>query len=229
MPSGTGLYEDSDDESLSNELSPTNGYFNQRPNHPRDVLIPDPSQNRAEANKVREAEQERDASAVAEENTAPRRTPHFSTSSTSTRRRLDPEFEEDTHTEQSPLLPSAPPTYSAATAGNPYYPPRSSSYTNAIRRDNSQYNTMSTREVFLSNGPPEDLGGTPLLGLPDREEPAWKRKGRGYLPRDLRSVIKFLIVLAALALGITFIAKMVTGLGHHNVCLCFTTIVPNGC
>ncbi|MCJ1387169.1 hypothetical protein MMC18_000009 [Xylographa bjoerkii] len=216
MPSGTGLYEDSDDESLSNELSPTNGYFNQRPSHPQDVLVPDPSQNTAAANKAREAEQEQGTTTVPEDTTASRRPSHFSTPSSSTRRRLDPDFEEDTHTEHSPLVPSAPPTYSAATAGNPYHPPRSSFYTSAGTRNNSQYNTMGAREVFLSDGPPEDLGGTPLLGLADHEEPAWKKRGRGCFPKNLRSVIKVLIGLATLVFAIGIIAKMVTVLGHHN-------------
>ncbi|MCJ1397991.1 hypothetical protein MMC11_001187 [Xylographa trunciseda] len=216
MPSGTGLYEDSDDESLSNELSPTNGYFNQRPNHPQDVLVPDPSQNTAEANKAREAEQEQDANTAPGGTAASRGPSHFSTPSLSTRRRLDPHYEEDSHTYHSPLLPSAPPTYSAATAGNPSYPPRSSSYASAGTRNNSQYNTMGGREVFLSDGSPEDLGGSPLLGLSDREEPAWTKRGRGCFPKDLRSVIKILIGLAALAIAIGIIANMATVLGHHN-------------
>ncbi|MCJ1382572.1 hypothetical protein MMC17_005685 [Xylographa soralifera] len=216
MPSGTGLYEDSDDESLSNELSPTNGYFNQRPNHPQDVLVPDPSQNTAEANKAREAEQEQGTNSAPENTIAPRRPSHFSTPSISTRRRLDPDFEEDFHTEHSPLIPSGPPTYSAATAGHSYPSPRSNSYASAGARNNRQYNTMDGREVFLYERPPEDLGGAPLIGLTDREEPAWKKRGRGYFPKDLRSVIKVLIGLAALAVAIGIIANMVTVSGHHN-------------
>ncbi|MCJ1417946.1 hypothetical protein MMC32_004291 [Xylographa parallela] len=216
MPSGTGLYEDSDDESLSNELSPTNGYFNQRPNHPQDVLMPDPSQNTAEGNKAREAEQEQDTKSAPQDTTAPSRPSHFSTPSTSTRRRLDPEFEEDIRTEHSPLLPSAPPTYSAAIAGYAYHPPRSSSYANATAGNNNQYNTMNGRELFSSDGPPEDLGGSPLLGPFHREEPAWKKRGRGCCPNNLRSVIKVLIGLAGLVVAVGLIANMVTVLGHHN-------------
>ena len=217
MPSGTGPHEDSDDESLSNELSPTNGYFNQRPNHPQEVLVPDPSQNTAEANKAREAEREQDANNTSEDPTTPRRPSQFSTPSVSTRRRLDPDFEEDTRTEHSPLLPSAPPTYSAATAGDAYHPPRSSSCAGVATRNNRQYNAMNGREVFLSQGEPEDLGGSPLLGLSDREEPAWKKRGRGCFPTNLRSVIKVLIGLAALAIAIGIITNMVAVLGHHDV------------
>ncbi|MCJ1287521.1 hypothetical protein MMC26_006873 [Xylographa opegraphella] len=216
MPSGRGLYEESDDESLSNELSPTNGYFNQRPNHPQDVLVPDPSQNTAEANKAREAEQEQEVNSALEGASALKRPSHSSTPSTSTRRRPDPDFEEDIHTEHSSLLPSAPPTYSAATAGYTYHPPRSSSYGSATSRNNSQYNTMHGREVFLSEGRPEDLGGAPLLGPSDRAEPVWRKRGRGCFPNNLRSVIKVLIGLAALVIAIGIIANMITGFGHHN-------------
>ena len=189
--------------------------------------MPDPSQNTAEGNKAREAEQEQDTKSAPQDTTVPSRPSHFSTPSTSTRRRLDPDFEEDIRTEHSPLLPSAPPTYSAAIAGYAYHPPRSSSYANATAGNNNQYNTMNGREVFSSDGPPEDLGGSPLLGPFHREEPAWKKRGRGCCPNNLRSVIKVLIGLAGLVVAVGLIANMVTVLGHHNVCLDFKPIVSD--
>ena len=63
MPDNASLYDDdSDHESVRNELSPTDGYFNERHTQPQDVLVPDPSQSNSSNDKEREAREQLAAS-----------------------------------------------------------------------------------------------------------------------------------------------------------------------
>ena len=73
MPSDTdpsGLYENSDTESFSDELIPIDGYFNSRQNNTPNVLIPDPSQN---IDKAVEAQEERESRRASKSNSTRRR------------------------------------------------------------------------------------------------------------------------------------------------------------
>ena len=205
MPSNSGLYEDSDTDSLANELSPTDGYFNRRPTHPQDVLVPDPSQdNTGNSDKAREARQESENSA------ASRRQSHLTTPSTSSGRRIDPAFEEETYTESSPLIPSAPPTYSAATAGRQFAPTVSHNPPGGNITDNG-HNTMGRQEIFLPTGDPEDLGG--------RSDGYSDGFGKRDWRKQVRSLFKieYLFICVVLAIGVGFITSAILGVVNHHV------------
>ncbi|MCJ1254775.1 hypothetical protein MMC24_002591 [Lignoscripta atroalba] len=214
MSSNSGLYEDSDWESISNELSPTDGYFNRRPSHPQDVLIPNPSQNPTETDKAREAREEGAASRGSEASAAQRNQSHYEAPLPSFGRRLDPAFEEDSTTEQTRLISAAPPAYSAATAGSSYQPPSSHNTTREHDRVDG-YNTMGRQGAFLPNGAPEDLGGPP----PDDDshgDDGWKQQSRRCIRGCFASLGKFFLVLIALIIGIGFIANAIFGIHSHH-------------
>ena len=211
MQSNSGLYEDSDDESLTNELSPTDGYFNRRPAHPQQVLVPDPSQDTAEANKAREAQQESSQTSA-----TPRRpSRHSAASSTSPRPRLSPDFEDDTYTERSGLLSSAPPAYSPGPATNRYQPPTFQTPTSSTDSENRNrgYNTMGRQAIFLQSGEPEDLGGQPPRGYGDPHQGNWKERAQRFFK------IKYLIVFAAILVTIWFVTSTIMNV-EAKVC-CF--------
>ena len=219
MPSNTGLYGDSDDESLSEELSPTDGYFNGR-NHPQDVLIPDPSQALSDSNsdKAQEARQEGEASRASEAGAASRRQSQHSPPSTpSSRRRIDPVFEDEAVTEATPLLPSAPPTYSAATSDRPFA--RSGSRSSASENSRpAPHSNMGRPEIFLpSSNQPQDLGGDPLLAENWRREEGWKRQLWNRITNNTYSIAKFLIILVSLIIGIGFILDTFLLDRNHHV------------
>ncbi|MCJ1248598.1 hypothetical protein MMC30_005816 [Trapelia coarctata] len=219
MASNSGLYEDSDDESWTNELSPTDGYFSQRPSHPQDVLVPDPLQNSADANKAREAREEREADATSEASATLRSESQATHNSSSSRRRLDPDFEDETTTEHTQLIPSAPPAYSAASADRQYSPPESNTRGSAGNAPNRAYNTMRRSPIFLSDGHPTDFGEVPLLSDTDHRGPAWKRRARSCLPRTWRSCAIFTVIFIALLIGVGFIASVLSNVQfkwEHN-------------
>ena len=151
MPSGadpSGLYENSDAESLSDELSPTDGYFNSRQNNTPNILVHDPSQN---MDKAAEAQEEREGRRTSESHSTHRRQSYHVPQSSIFSRRYDPEFEgEESHTEHTPLIPqSAPPTYSAATNGSSERPSVANEATGTagVARD---YSTIETVENLLN-------------------------------------------------------------------------------
>ncbi|MCJ1478262.1 hypothetical protein MMC13_006939 [Lambiella insularis] len=213
MPSDTGLYEDSYDEPLANELSPTDGYFNQRPNHPQDILVPNPTQEFSEADKAREARQDHQSvePAAASRSQSQLATPPTPTRFVSSRRRVDPVFEEDTGTETTPLLPPAPPTYFAATAGSSYDLPRSGSQSGSGNINERQYRTMNRRDIFLPDGEPTDLSGGRVPLSARQPEPEWKRE-RPWLLRKLKPMLKWLLAIAAICMVMIaagFVAELI--------------------
>ncbi|MCJ1307208.1 hypothetical protein MMC25_000854 [Agyrium rufum] len=181
MPDNTGLYEDSDDDSVSNVFSPTDGYFNGRPPPSHDPVVEDPSQPTppsAAAAKAREAEEE------AHENTeaaAIRRRPQDIVARTpSSQRRFfpdDPEDENDHEpTESSPLISQAPPDYSTAVSlGAAHSRTNTNTNTNTNTSSDSargtsietpasptslsqhNYGSINDRPAFSSNIPPQNL------------------------------------------------------------------------
>ena len=220
MPTQSGLYEDSDNDSqtdsLSDELSPTDGYFNQRPGHPQDVLVPDPSQGIGENSKAREAQEERnanstDGTSVTTENL--RRQTQTTTRSATSRRRLDIDTEES-QTELTPLIPSAPPAYSAATAASSYHPSRFTPPASSGNGENIDYSTMRRPEIFLPYRQPTDLGGGSSLGAPEFDKQGWREKLQSWLPKSFGG---YLVVFVALVLGIGFIADAITSIHNHRV------------
>lgn len=202
--SSNALYEVSDDESWSNELSPTDGYFSQRTSHPQDMLVPDPSQNSDPTNKAREAHQESEANATSEARATLRRQSQATHHSTPSRGRLDPGFEDGNHTDLSPLIPLAPPAYSAAPADCQYNSPQSYAQGRAGIAANRRYHTMGRSPIFLPDGHPIDFGEVPLLADTDHEGPAWKRRARSCLPQSRRSCAIATVIFIALLTGVGF-------------------------
>ena len=174
MPDNASLYDDdSDHESVRNELSPTDGYFNERHTQPQDVLVPDPSQSNSSNDKEREAREQLAASRAETSHTqAPEssRQQHISQSpvhsplASPTQAHLSSSSSPGA-TESTPLLPSAPPAYSPPAPDSPYH-----------ARNNST--NMGRPETFFPNRDPEDLGGEqPLLGGDPRRRPWRQRAG----------------------------------------------------
>lgn len=212
MPYADNLYsaDDSDVESFSNELSPTDGYFSNR-DHPQDVMVPDPSletgPNTAES-KAREAREE---SATSSENhptsrsaspevpassllrvAAPASPTIFNPSSptaytprspTSSHRR-----EDDLYSESSPLLHTAapPPAYSAATSQP------------TLQHFNRNYSTISAHQLESGLHEPESMGGRHDF---NERSPLWVKQVKK-LPhwRIFRNVLLVALVLG-LAVG----------------------------
>jgi len=217
--SSNALYGVSDDESWSNELSPTDGYFNQRTNHPQDVLVPDPWQNSAQTNKIREAQEESDANATSEASANLRGQSQATHHSTSSRRRRDPDFEDETQTDISPLIPSAPPAYAAPTADRRYNSSESYTQGSAGNAANRRYHTMGRSPIFLPDGHPTDFGAVPLLADTDHEGPAWKRRARSCLPQSRRSCAIFTVIFIALLIGVGFILSAIPNFRFDRVSL----------
>lgn len=212
MPRNSGLYEDSDNESMMNELSPTDGYFNRRPSHPQDLLVADPSQSSADSEKGREVREEtRRAHQETEATATPRREFQHPSQSTSSRRSLNPTSEDQLYTEHSSLISSAPPAYSAATAGSTYQTPLPGN-----RRDSevggSGYSTMGRQEIFLPIVQPEDLGGR-SYGVPGGSDgDGWAKGARRFMK------VKYFIILIALLIGAGFITAAILNVVDHGVC-----------
>ena len=217
MASSTGLYDDSDRESMSNALSPTDGYFNERHSQPQDVLVPDPSQS-ARADKEREVREEIEASRAQERSSEPSRAvpqhtrnhSAFSPPTTPSRRHLDLGFEEDSHNEASPLLHSAPPAYSPPTSRSPHQHSRSGSQASA-----GGYNTMGRPELFPSRSEPEDLGGQSLLASAPRQD-GWLDRIGDWVHGNTNKIAKYVLIILALILGIGFIVDALVNMMSYK-------------
>ena len=216
MPSHTdpnGLYEDSDAESFSNELSPTDGYFNSRQNHPPDVLVPDPSQS---TDKAAEAEEESGVSHLSESNSPQRRQSHLTLHSSYYNRRYNSEFDEDEpHTERTPLIPqSAPPTYSAATNG---FSQQSHTANGNIATAGDVRNSRTIeRADSITNEQTNDSG---RHSHPNNTEPkSWRKTMKRYRCASTKTIALLILALATLAIAIALIVEAVTHIGEKHVC-----------
>ncbi|KAL9094454.1 MAG: hypothetical protein Q9165_003304 [Trypethelium subeluteriae] len=165
---------DSDDESFTDELSPTDGYFNPR-DRTQDTHIQVPSPSGTKADEARQNEQQ------------------FAASSPLSRGRRT--VESHALSETSPLLDAGPPppTYSAAIASP--YPMSSSSRT----EDESHVplaNYGSTNETSPLNArrAPESMAEPVEIedGQPERRR--WGRRGRSWLPDQMRRKIVHTLV-----------------------------------
>ena len=224
MPSNTGLYSDSDNESLSAELSPTDGYFNGR-DHPQDVLIPDPSQASSESDKAREAREEAETSRARDASTSPRRDSQYSPRSIPSRARFNPVFEDEGYTETTPLLRSAPPAYSPPASGSTFGTPGSRS--SASGNDNrSSIHNMDRPQIFLPTGGPQDLGGDPLLGGSRRkDDDGWMSQWWKRVMNVIRAGTKYIVIAIALIVGLGFILTAVRPTWNHKVSI-FPSYLP---
>jgi hypothetical protein len=215
MPYADNLYsaDDSDVESFSDELSPTDGYFSNR-DHPQDVMVPDPSletdTNTAQS-KAQEAGAEAAANSVSHI-TSRQASPELSASSplrvsvpassaiyspstptayttrslTSSHRRQD-----DLYSETPPLLHSLapPPAYSAAT----------------LEGFNRNYNTVPTHQLE------EGIRELESMGRPNdfnERSPLWMKQVKRLPP--WRLLLKnILLVALVLILAVGFIIAAV--------------------
>ena len=211
-----GLYEDSDTESLSNELSPTDGYFNSRRNYPTNILVPDPS---LETDKAAEVREENEATRRSEASSAHRRQSQRTAWSSYSRPNVSPTQEEgEPHTEHSPLIPqSAPPAYSAATAGR--------SYQSIVPTNNSNhvgqaglYNTIGGQGISSSSTEPEDMGGQPdSAHAQQRRVDKWKKRSRQCIHKSLKLMCMCFLVLVLLLIGVGFVTEAFTSVHHKGV------------
>lgn len=221
MASNTGLYDDSDSESISNMLSPSDGYFSQRA-QPSNVMVPDPSQRNTQADKEREAREEGEASRAQEASSAAasqraysnhsRRSSAFSPSSVPSTRRYDPAFQEPVQSDRTPLLPPAPPAYEPPAEDSPYRHAHSASQSSTA----TGYNTMGgPGPIFLPDRDPEDLGGARSPGDGGRRRGLWGRvSDRIYENTD--RIAKWVLVLLAIGAGIGFIINTVRRIDSHG-------------
>ena len=214
MPSNTGLYNDSDDDSLSNELGPSDGYFNQRAPHPQQVLVPDPSLE-AEGDKAREAQQEEEAQRQSEAS-PPRRRDSQYVQSPPPRRTFNSAYEGDQTSEQTPLLPTAPPAYSDATAGTSYRPPASSNpVESGNRRPSGGYDTIRPSEAFPHHSEPQHLRDSQAQSQDSPNKHERMQRSRRYVRRCCGATAKFVLVAVAIAIGVGFIVNAITSI--HGV------------
>ncbi len=235
MPSNTGHYnDDADADNLTDELSPTDGYFNQRPPHPQDVLIPDPSQqSSAAADKAREAREDgrgagREGEAASERAMEEdgrvrerevaqqhRRTSHTIPSPSTGLYESTHDVEQ--YSEHSPLLLSAPPAYSTVPAGSGN--PGNNSGSEGRSIDSGGYSmTAATGHLGLYRqyDEPQSMG-VPVN--PDIEAHGWRRRSRRCMVGrcSLKYLVKLLFLVGLVAVGIGFIIHVVGNIPTKKV------------
>lgn len=230
MPYADNLYsaEDSDAESFSDELSPTDGYFTNR-EHPQDMMVPDPSLEVATgvdsaASKEQEARAEAEANpenratgasvelpipSPSQMYTSPTSpyTPSSPTSYTPVSPTASYRRHEPLATETSSLLHTRapPPAYSPASPSSPSEPTRN-------------YSTISNRELEAGTLPirePESMGDPE--GVTERT-PLWRKKVRQISPWR-RFITNCLLAALILAIASGFIVAAVKS--GESVSSCF--------
>jgi hypothetical protein len=217
MPYADNLYStgDSDVESFSNELSPSDGYFSNR-DHPQDVMVPDPSLETGPNTADVKAREVREEAAASSENLAASRpasselpassplrvaaptssnyslsspTAYIPRSPTSPHRHQD-----DLYSETLPLLHSTPPppAYSAATSQP------------ELQHFHTNYSTISARQLESGTREPESMGDPHDF---NERSPLWvKQVKRLHRWRLFRNI---LLVALVLGLAVGFIIAAV--------------------
>jgi len=250
MPYADNLYsaDDSDvesnAESFSDELSPSDGYFNGHSASLQNVMVPDPS---LAAGSTAESKAQ-EARAEAEANTDPQSPPsptvasprhppsslhrsltpatsHQSNPTSPTSRSISsPTFShrrnDDLYSENTPLLHSPhplapPPTYTAATSG-PHSPPLSQTF-------NRNYRTISDHQLEEGRAPsrePESMGRPMDF---DEREPLWP-KPLIVSPPAWAKLRNLLIILLVLGLGIGFIVTAVKSGESVSTYFCIASV-----
>ena len=210
----SGLYGDSDTESFSNELSPTDGYFNSRQNNPPDILVPDPSQN---TDKAAEAEEETtQARRASESSSTQQRQSHHIPQLSYSNRRYNPDLEEEEEqSENTSLIPqSAPPTYSAAISGSSQQPPVANGEFNP-GGNSRNYGTID-RVGGLSDEQPEASDGH---SLPENlESKSWKKQLKRYRCASIKKIALLILAIAMIVIAIALIVEAATHIGEKHVC-----------
>ena len=214
---------DSDNESQTDPFSPSDGYFHERQEQP---LVEDPSPAGDESRKAREAREDAEDGTHAEPSHHQRTTSNFSTtmsstesrpatqshlSSTSPARSSFSPYNEESFSENSRLLPAAPPAYS---------PPASDSHIGASTGGNSAASGYGSVPNFLGRErDPESMGGAQHEEYDDEEgESRWARlKDTLRSCFSLRSICRVLLVIVAIAIGVGFIVDAVLTLVPEKV------------
>jgi hypothetical protein len=216
MPPNSGQYDDeSDNESISNALSPSDGYFNEAHTHPGDVLIPDPSRGNSSLDKEREAREElasnRSEGQPAATGSRPpqpqAQSPRQSPATSPTRQGLSSTTQAATET--TPLIPAAPPAYSPPTPGSPYH----QHIRNISEVSTGTYHSMGQPSRFFPERSPENLGGQDQLLLgQDGDRKSWWKKVSFWLEYSSEKLFKYIILIVALLIGIGFICDLIIGI-----------------
>ncbi|KAL3426314.1 hypothetical protein PVAG01_03105 [Phlyctema vagabunda] len=229
MPFSDNLYsaeDDSDNASFSDQLSPSDGYFN-RSDIPPNVMVPDPSleQSSGAEAKAREAREEAQSNAESQytntaspaisnstpsqlytsapSNASPRSPPTSQTfSSPTSPRRLYNSM----YTSQSPLMAGPPPAYSP--------PLPSSTPTSPQNTSPGTYNTFTPSRLEEGNhSEPQSMGAPP--SQPTEETPLWTQ--RHYKTWARRALFQKVLYIALIASVIAAILAGIFGPGHsHN-------------
>ncbi|KAL9045435.1 MAG: hypothetical protein Q9214_001516 [Letrouitia sp. 1 TL-2023] len=175
-----------DDEILI--ASPVDGFFNSQPSPT--VMVEDPSLKDTDAD----------------------RSLHHSSRS-SPRQRNEPFYEEERPSESSLLLPSAPPTYSAATAGSSgRTPPGSSCSDQGSPYSDTDYHVKGRPEIFPPHAELLDLGSSREPSMPKKD--GWRRKLRKDFSRYDRRLGRPAVILMAVLLGIGFVTHACSSIVH---------------
>lgn len=221
-PYSDNLYsaDDSDAESFSDELSPTDGYFMNR-EHPQDVMVPDPSLESSTAeSKAQEAREE--AQAVVRSRTVQSSvTPTISTSTSSqayTPAASSAAYTPSSPTSYAPLSPTSshrrhdelysettsllhgapPPAYSAAASST------TSQHSRQFSRNYSTISNEQLEEGLAQHHEPESMGEP--VDFNDRL-PLWMTQIKKYRTRDFLK--NALLVLLVLSIGTGFLITAV--------------------
>jgi hypothetical protein len=216
MPYADNLYSaDSDDESFSDELSPTDGYFSQR-EHPQDIMVPNPAPESNSSSDSKSQEASRDFELSSERHssygraspplTTSQPTPPFSpipsvNTPSATSQAVSPRAgpgNQGTYNESSSLLNhfAPPPTYSVAIS-QPQATPN--------QREYSTFSPVQLEEGrFPTPREPESMGGPPEPFAPDERTPLWKTPvGRAFRRRLLKKTLGHLVVVVVIVCLIT--------------------------
>ena len=178
--------------------SPTDGYFNQRPDHPRNVLVPEREMPGSDAS--RPAGKEAEAS------------PKEPTEHGEGRHIRNPAYpiEEQRYTDLTPSDSIAPPTYSAATADSADHPP-SHQADHHVAHEPEIYTDHPQSPLTYESRGSQDLEDDPN---PSGFRPKWLR---GNEPSKRRSRRRFLWVLTTLTLGLALVIGVIAGIQQHKV------------
>lgn len=226
MPYADNLYsaDDSNVESFSEELSPTDGYFSNR-DHPQDVMVPDPSLEAATSTAESKAYEAR-AEAAANSGTrkpaspevpasSPLRTPaavsstFYSPSSPNAYTPRSPTFsqrrQDDLYSVTLPLLHSIvpPPAYSAAN----------------LQDFNRNYSTIPTRRLEEGIPEPESMGRPNDF---NERSPLWMKQVKKLPPWRilLRNILLVALVIVLAACFIALAASSATPVSSYFCVAC---------
>ncbi|RDW63974.1 hypothetical protein BP5796_10476 [Coleophoma crateriformis] len=231
MPYSDNLYSADDDlsdnESLSDQLSPSDGYFS-RPDSLPNVMVPDPSleQGHTAEAKAREAREEAHSNLEGQEqlNSSGTNSPAISRSTPS---RLDtsvPSVHASTPSptlpispspisprryynpypsSRTPLLQGPPPAYTPASPSTSPLSPQAPTSPQAAPEPAQNYNTFAYHRLedgLPSSQGPQSMGSPP--NPPNEESPLWRRQQKQYRGRGVIQRLLFISLIVSIVLAL---------------------------